>query len=143
VLRYLSRRFPRADLSGGEGLREQAEIERWSYFITGDLHPAFSPLFVPNRYTTSKEETALQAVRDAAVALIKRRFALVEDHLAGREFFVGNRRSYLDAYIFPMQRWGAQMLPDGLTPFPNIRAHYERTAADPVVQCVLAAEGLE
>jgi glutathione S-transferase len=143
VLRYLTRRFPHADLCGGEGLREQAEVERWSYFITGDLHPAFAPLFVPTRYTTAKDETALQAVREAAVALVKKRFALLEDHLAGREFFVGNKRSYLDAYVFAMQRWGAQMLPDGLAPFPNIRAHHDRTAADPIVQRVLAAEGLE
>ena len=28
ILRYLARRFPEAHLSGGEGLREQAEVDR-------------------------------------------------------------------------------------------------------------------
>jgi len=140
ILRYLARRFPKAELGGGDGLREQAEVDRWSSFFTGDLHPAFFPVFMTQRYTTAKDEASLAAVRAAALALVHTRFGLLETHLAAREFLVGDKRSILDAYAFPMVRWGSSTLPGGLSDFPNIHAHHERTAADSVVQSVLASE---
>jgi glutathione S-transferase len=140
ILHYLARRFPDADLGGGESLREQAEVDRWSSFLTGDLHPAFFPIFMTTRYTTMRDESSLSAIREAAVALVSKRFELMETHLAGRKFFVGEKRSILDAYAYPMVRWGEAKLPGGLSPFPGIRAHHERTSADPDVKRVLMAE---
>jgi len=141
ILRYLARRFPEANLSGGEGLHEQAEVDRWSSFLTGDLHPAFFPIFMTHRYTTAQDEASLSAVRAAALVLVRKRFDLLEAHLAGREFFVGDKRSILDAYAFPMVRWADATLADGLSAFPNIRAHHQRTVIDSAVQRVLASEG--
>lgn len=141
ILRYLARRFPEANLSGGEGLHEQAEVDRWSSFLTGDLHPAFFPIFMTHRYTTAQDEASLSAVRAAALVLVRKRFDLLEAHLAGREFFVGDKRSILDAYAFPMVRWAEATLADGLSAFPNIRAHHQRTVIDSAVQRVLASEG--
>jgi glutathione S-transferase len=142
VLRYLARRFPKADLGGDGDLRTQAEIDRWSSFLTGDLHPAFGVLFAANRFTTQTDEAALAAMRAAAVNNVKKRFALLDAHLKGRIFFVGDKKSILDAYVFPMQRWGVLKLPGGLAEFPNVQALYERTHADPAVKRVLAAEGI-
>jgi glutathione S-transferase len=141
ILRYLARRFPETNLSGGEGLHEQAEVDRWSSFLTGDLHPAFFPIFMTHRYTTAQDEASLSAVRAAALVLVRKRFDLLEAHLAGREFFVGDKRSILDAYAFPMVRWAEATLADGLSAFPNIRAHHQRTVIDSAVQRVLASEG--
>lgn len=141
VLLYLARGFPQADLAGGESPREQAEVERWSHFFTGDLHPAFFPLFMPERYTTSKDPQARQAVRDAALIQIRKRYALLEDYMTNRKFIVGAKRSILDAYSFPLVRWGAAKLPDGLAAYPNIEAHHQRIAEDEGVRRALADEG--
>jgi glutathione S-transferase len=141
ILRFLARRFPQAGLELGGGEREQAEADRWSFFITGDLHPAFFPLFVPNRYTRAREKEAFDDIREAAKALAHKKFLLVDAHLSGRRFFLGDQRSYLDAYVFPMERWADTLLDDGLAGFPAVRAHHDMMAADPAVQKVLAAEG--
>jgi glutathione S-transferase len=141
ILRYLARRFPKADLAGGESLRDQAEIDRWASFITGDLHPAFFPLFSPQRYTTSKDDAAHSAVRAAASEIVKKRLALVERHLTGRELFLGSKRSIIDAYIFPMENWAEKMLPEGLSPYPAIKAHHQRVGADAGVKRALQEEG--
>lgn len=141
VLAYLAGRFPQAGLSGGDSLREKAEVARWSHFLTGDLHPAFFPMFSPSRYATATDKAAHDAVRAAAGALVAKKYDLLEAYLKGRAFMVGDKRSYLDAYVFPMVRWGAKMLPDGLSAWPNIRAHHDRLAADEAVKRVLAAEG--
>ncbi len=141
VLRFLARRFPQAGLDVAGAEREQAEADRWSFFITGDLHPAFFPLFVPKRYTRAREKEAFDDIREAAKALAHKKFALVEAHLAGRRFFLGEKRGYLDAYVFPMERWALTLLDDGLSEFPSLQAHQDMMAADPAVQKVLAAEG--
>lgn len=49
-------------------------------------------------------------------------------------------RSVIDAYAFPMIRWAKQLLPDGLTGYPNVQALRDRIAADTAVQKVLARE---
>src|SRR5579885_683165 len=65
VLQHLARIFPEARLGADGSNREQAELDRWSHFITGDLHPAFFPLFVPQRYTASKQDSAREDVKKA------------------------------------------------------------------------------
>lgn len=141
ILRHLARLHPEAALAPWSAPREAAEADRWSFFITGDLHPAFFPLFAPNRYTRAREKEAFDDIREAAKALVHKKFALVETHLSGRRFFLCDRRSYLDAYVFPMERWAMTLLDDGLTQYPAVRAHHDRMAADPAAQKTLAAEG--
>ena len=140
ILSYIAHRFANFRLAGGDSLREQAEVERWSHFLTGDLHPAFFPYFFPPRYTTATTPDALKAAKDAGLKLVRKKYDLLEAHLAGRTFIAGDRLSYVDAYAFPMIRWGAKALPDGLADYPNIVAHHDRLAADEAVQRVLAKE---
>jgi glutathione S-transferase len=141
VLRYLADRFPQAGLAPDGSPREEAEANRWSSFITGDLHPAFFPLFLPDRYTRAREKEAFDNVREAAKALVRKKFDIIEAHLAGRRYMVGDKLSYLDAYVFPMERWAASLLEDGLSKYPNIQKHHDMMAADEGVKRALAAEG--
>lgn len=141
VLRYLARRYPKAGLAADGSPRDEAEADRWSCFITGDLHPAFFPAFSPNRYTRAREKEAFDDVREAAKALVRRKFDILDAHLTGRRYMAGDKRSYLDAYVFPMERWAASMLEDGLSNYPNLRKHHDMMAADAGVKRALAAEG--
>lgn len=140
ILHYLARRFPDAGLGAESGLRGKAEFDRWSSFFTGDLHPAFFPLFSPGRYTASKEVAAQDQVREAARALVARRLALLDRQLGGQPFILGERRTVLDAYALPMLRWATAKLPDGLASYPSVRTHLERMLADPGVADVIASE---
>ena len=56
-------------------------------------------------------------------------------------FITGDKLSYLDAYVFPMERWGASLLEDGLSKYPNVQKHHDMMAADEGVKRALAAEG--
>jgi glutathione S-transferase len=47
--------------------------------------------------------------------MVHKRFGLLEAHLAGREFLVRDKRSIVDAYAFPMVRWGAATLADNVS----------------------------
>lgn len=138
VLDYLAAKHPEADLAGGDSLREVAESHRWSSFFTGDLHPAFFPVFMPYRYTTGGEAERAQAV-EAGYALVRKQLTILNNHLADKEWVLG-RRSVIDAYAFPMIRWAIARVPGGLADFPHVQALHDRLAADPVVQKVLAHE---
>ncbi|MDT1063097.1 glutathione S-transferase family protein [Paracoccus sp. CPCC 101403] len=139
ILHHLARIHPEAGLGGGDDPRAQADLDRWSSFFTGDLHPAFFPLFMPQRYTTSREKADLEAVQEAGRKLVRRKLALLDDHLKGREWVLA-QRSVIDAYAFPMIRWAAKLLPEGISGWANVTALHDRIAADPAVQKVLAHE---
>lgn len=143
ILDYLAQKHPEADLSGGDSLRERAEAHRWSAFFTSDVHAAFWPLFSPQRYTTDPAPEAREKVVEAARALVARQFGILDAHLRGRDWVLGDgrgKRSVIDAYAFPMIRWATRVLPEGLTPWPGIQALHDRIKADPAVQAVLARE---
>ncbi|AYF02895.1 glutathione S-transferase family protein [Paracoccus yeei] len=139
ILHYLASKHPQADLEGGDDARAAAELDRWSSFFTGDLHPSFYPIFMPQRYTTSADPAARDAVQEAGRKLVRKRLKLLDAQLDGRDFILG-RRSVVDAYAFPMIRWAANLLPEGIQAWPNVQALHDRIAADPAVQRVLARE---
>lgn len=139
ILHYLARKHPEAGLGGGDSPRDAAELDRWSYFFTGDMHPSFYPIFQPKRYTTDHSDAALEATREAGRELVRKRLAFLDKHLAGRDWILG-QRSVVDAYAFPMIRWAGRALPEGIDGYKEVKALHDRLAADPAVQRVLAEE---
>ncbi|RRH78110.1 glutathione S-transferase family protein [Falsigemmobacter faecalis] len=140
ILDYLAQKHPEAGLSGGGSLRQKAEAHRWSSFFTSDVHAAFWPVFMPFRYTTDESAEARARVKEAGQVIAGKQFAALNAHLKGREWILESR-SVIDAYAFPMIRWARAMLPGGLADFPEVQRLYDKLAADPAVQKVLAREG--
>lgn len=139
ILDYLAQKHPEAGLSGGTSLRDKAEAHRWSAFFTSDVHAAFWPIFMPDRYTTDQTPEARAAVIAAGKKLVAKQFATLDRHLEGREWILESR-SVIDAYAFPMIRWGAKLLDGGLSAWPNVARLHDQLAADPAVQRILARE---
>ena len=139
ILHYLAHQHPKADLAGDTSPRGAAELDRWSSFFTGDLHPSFYPIFSPQRYTTSREQADLDAVQEAGRKLVRRQLGILNAQLAGKDWILGTR-SVIDAYACPMLRWAAKLLPEKLSDWPNVQALHDRLAADEAVKRVLARE---
>lgn len=142
ILRYLSRRYPAADLADDANLERSAELERWSAFFTGDLHPAFFPVFMPQRYTTSTDREELDRVRTAGLELVRKKLALLDRRLEGRAFLLDDKRTFVDAYSVPMVRWGYSVLGDRMGEFPDVMRHHAHMLADDGVKRAMMAEGL-
>eukprot|EP00993_Chasmostoma_nieuportense_P003515 NODE_4225_length_821_cov_258.661383_g4067_i0.p1 GENE.NODE_4225_length_821_cov_258.661383_g4067_i0~~NODE_4225_length_821_cov_258.661383_g4067_i0.p1 ORF type:complete len:210 (+),score=46.83 NODE_4225_length_821_cov_258.661383_g4067_i0:60-689(+) len=141
IMKYVAKEAKRQDLLGGDDLLSQAQVDRWLAFMTGDLHPANFPIFMPDRYTTSKEEAALGDVKAAGFLLVRKCLATLDKHLATTGFFVGHAKTLPDALAFPMLRWakGMGMFSD----FPVVSSFYEKMAADPGVAAALKKQGIE
>lgn len=143
ILNYLAARYPQTDLLDTRSLEAAAELMRWAAFFTGDMHPAFWPVFMPGRYTTDESETSLAAVKQAGLKLVRTKLELLEAQLNGKTWIVGDKRTLVDAYATPMLNWAKAMLPEGLGDYPAVQAHRRRMLADPAVQRALKAEGLQ
>ena len=142
ILQYLARRHPQADLMDDSSPEAAAELQRWSSFLTGDLHPAFFPIYFPGRYTVSTDPAAQDDVRAAAVALVRTKLRLLDNQMAGHLWFVGGKRTIVDAYVTPMLNWSAALIPGGLDDYPAAKAHHDWMLLDASVRKVLADEGL-
>ncbi len=140
ILDYLASKHPEAGLAGGAGLRARAEAQRWSAFFTSDVHASFWPVFMPARYTTDDNDAARHAVVEAGHRLVAKQFGILNRHLEGRDYILDGGRSVIDAYAYPMIRWGMKLLPGGLTKYPHVQALHDRLDADTAVQKVLARE---
>ena len=142
ILAHLANTHPQAALAGDDTPLDRAQLGRWSAFFTGDVHPAFFPVFMPQRYTTAEDESSLAHVRAAGFALVRKRLDLLEAHLLNRNYIVGNSPTYVDAYSVPMIRWASSMFPSGLSDWPAVKVHHERMLADAGVVRAMRDEGL-
>ncbi|WP_428395790.1 glutathione S-transferase family protein [Lichenicoccus sp.] len=142
ILTYLALTHPDQDLLDDRSPEHAAELMKWTAFFTGDLHPAFWPVFMPGRYTKAAEPAALEQVKAAGLDLVRSKLSLLERQLDGQTWIVGGKRTIVDAYATPMLNWAAAMLPDGLADYPNLAAHRSRMRSDAAVRRVMQAEGL-
>ena len=142
ILRYIADRFPDANIGSNDSLDEQAEINRWMVFTCADLHPVFHPVFVPNRYTTHRSKQSISGIEQAAREMIRKELAILEYHLEGKSYIVGDSPTIADAYVFPMLRWAVDKLPEKLSDTPNLQNLHDLMAANEAVKRVLKKEGL-
>lgn len=140
VLLYIAAQAPGARLGAVEGDRiEEARMHEIMAELVSDVHKAFTPTFVPNRFVV--DPNAEDDVKKAAFIQIDKAFAQLEARLNGHDWLVLDRRTVADAYLNVVCRWKVRT-PTGLAAFPNLMAHHSRMAADPDVQRALAEEGL-
>ncbi|MDE1903630.1 MAG: glutathione transferase GstA [Alphaproteobacteria bacterium] len=133
IVQYLGDQKPASGIVPKAGTMERVREQEWLNFITSELHKSYSPLFRP---TTPDEYKKL------AREYLAKRLAILDKHLAGKQYILGDKFSAVDAYAFTVLRWSQYTNVD-LSPFPNIKAFMERVAARPKVQETLKQEGLQ
>lgn len=138
TLQYLARSFPETQIGSDGSPDNAAEYDQWLNFLVSDVHHAFHLLFIPDRYSITDKGAA----RDAALALCYRNFKVLEAHLADRPYMMGDQKSIIDAYVFPMTRWSLMQFPPDAPMFPNLAALHDRMRADPKVEKAMRNEGI-
>lgn len=139
ILLYLAEKFPDEHLGPSPTPEAQYEMHKWMSYLTGDVHPAFYPYFVPQRYIADQQ--LHEAVREAAYQQIDACFQLLDRHMSDRTSMVEDRRTVLDPYLFIFCRWGNQ-LPKPLTDYPNLHRFMIQMAENKGVQAALQAQSI-
>ncbi|ALN82616.1 glutathione binding-like protein [Lysobacter antibioticus] len=120
MLLHLADLKPEAGLAPAVGTPERDELHRWLNFISSELHKTFSPWLFHPEYG--------QQAADVARERLAKRLAVVERHLADRDYLLGERFSVADAYLFTIVDW-TRPLKIALDPYPALAAYLERVRA--------------
>ncbi len=142
ILQYLAERAGRTELIGGAENWQRAQVAKWTSFFTGDFHPAFFPMFVPQRYTADVSELALENVKTAALVLVQSGLDTIESRLSQSDVFVGSDYTIADAYAVPMLRWSKSLFGSKFEHWPATKAFYEIICSDPGVVKAMEAHDI-
>jgi glutathione S-transferase len=129
VLQYVADRFPDAGLAPRDGL-QRYRLQEWLNFIATELHKA---TFLPLLVALNPEEVKAHAREKMPL-----RFDHLEDHLRNHEFLL-DHFTVADAYLFTVLNWASYVGVD-LSPWPSVKAYFERLKARPSVARALAEE---
>jgi glutathione S-transferase len=132
ILQYVADQAPDKALVPAQGTRERYTVQSLLNFVGTELHKSFSPLFNPNLGDDAKSVFRTRLVD---------RFKWVNEQLAGRQWFSGERFGVADAYLFAVSNWAKPMGVD-LTGLDALLAWRKRAGERPAVQAALQAEGL-
>lgn len=136
ILGDIADRHPAANLGADAGREAVFLFRETLSFLSSDMHPAFWPFFAPQRYTTSTDPTALDAVREASHARVDVAMTHLDSLIGSSNHVYHDRRSVADALAFVMARWTARF-PKAWKDYPNVARFMAAMQADPVVTRVL------
>lgn len=131
ILQYVADQKPASQLAPPAGTMARYRLQEWLSFISTELHKNFGPLLRPG----GPEEPKTNA-RDKLSA----RFGHVANHLASRQYLVGDHFTVADAYLYTILTWSRVF---DLAPWPVLVAYRDRIQQRPAVQQARAAEGLK
>ena len=130
IVQYLGDLKPEAGLMPKAGTLERyRQVEMLSY-ITSEIHKTYSVLFgaaTPEDVKAERRE------------YLRKRYKLLEERLAGRDYLFGSQFTAADAYLFTVTNWSKYVHLD-LADMPNLLAFQKRVAARPAVQAALKEE---
>ena len=133
ILQWIADQVPEKNLIPKAGTPERYAAMEWLNYIATEMHKGFSGLFYPQNLS----EEGMKATHEK----IQKRLAYLDQHLAGKQFIVGNSFTVVDAYAFNILRW-TRMLKIETAAHANVLSFIERISARPTVQAALDGEGI-
>jgi glutathione S-transferase len=130
IVQYLADTKPEARLAPAAGTFERYRLQEMLGYINSEIHKTYGPLF--------SDKTSAE-IREERIQYLKKRYALIERTLDGKQYLFGDQLSVADAYLFTVTRW-ATFLKIDLSDFKNLQAFQERVSKRPAVVEALAAE---
>ena len=138
ILLHLVDKHPDANIGPAAGEEGRDDLYRWLAFVSATLHPFFWPYFMPSRYHA--DENQHDGVREAAQIRVDNALTVIDGHLEGRDWMLGDRKSVVDAFLYPMASW-AYGFDKPTSAYPNIERVMQKLASEPAVGRVHDAQG--
>jgi len=143
ILNYIAKKACRQDLVGGDDLWDQSEVLKWSSFLASEVHASLLFVLFTDRYTTSDDPAVIAQSKDAALKLLRNKFAILENHMMDREWIVTEHKTFADAHAYVFIRETLAFFPDTMKDFTNLKSFAERLSDDDGVKAALLYEDEE
>jgi glutathione S-transferase len=138
ILDYIADVFPEAELGAApDDFVGRAQLNEALAELVSDVHKAWAPFFVPNRFVTNPAEE--DSARQAAFRQLDLHYTRLDGLMQGKHWRVLGRRTVADAYLYVMCSW-KDMTPTPLRHFPALAAFTARLHAESSVKAVLQQE---
>lgn len=138
---HLVDRHPEAGLAPALGSVERAHFYKWLMYLTNTLQAELITYFYSERLA---DDAAMAArVKAHAENRIAAMLDLLEEELGRSKgpFFLGERFTAVDPYLFMLSRW-TRMMHNPARNRPHFQRYQQMMLARPAVQKTFAAEGL-
>eukprot|EP00599_Poterioochromonas_sp_BG-1_P009409 CAMPEP_0173152726 /NCGR_PEP_ID=MMETSP1105-20130129/12416_1 /TAXON_ID=2985 /ORGANISM="Ochromonas sp., Strain BG-1" /LENGTH=206 /DNA_ID=CAMNT_0014068485 /DNA_START=68 /DNA_END=688 /DNA_ORIENTATION=+ len=123
VLQWIADQAPNT-VAPANGTTERYLVQNALNYIASEVHPSIGGLFYPNS----------EEIKDSIRARGQQKLTYLENNLiADRQFLVGNSFTIADSYLYIVLSWSGYVGVD-LTPFPRVKAYFERIGNLPVVK---------
>ena len=132
IVQYLADQKPESGLAPKPGTMDRYRVQEWLNFLTSEIHKQFSPLFRPN---------TPEDYKPIAKENLAKRFAWLDQQLAGKDYLMGKQFTVADAYLFTVLNWSIPTKID-LKQWPNVAAYVDRVRKRPKVKEAMQEEGL-
>ena len=144
IVMHLADTHPQAGWLPPLGTPERALAYQWLAWCTNALQATLLVYYYPERWVADGNAAAAAEVQARAEARIGGLLDQLDTACArrGGPWFLGERVSVLDAYVFTLCHWTAGW-PGAAGTRPALRALLERVMQRPAVQRVLATEGAQ
>lgn len=133
ILQYLVDSTPGQTLLAPVGDMERYHTLEWLNFMATELHKSLGMFYNPVVSDAHKKEVLMP--------LIIKRFSLLNDHLEGKAYIMGEVCTLPDAYLFVMLLWARYFKMD-LSSYTSLAEFSARMHARPAVRTSLEQEHL-
>ncbi|WP_332816201.1 glutathione S-transferase family protein [Ramlibacter sp.] len=142
---HLCDTHPAAQLVPALGTPQRAHFYKWLMWLTNTLQATLIVYFYPHRWMDEGNEAGAAELKRHAQQRIVGLIEQLDAELArtGGPWFMGDRYSALDAYVFTLCRWTRHFSEGRARERPHLGPYLQRMLERPAVQRVIANEGLQ
>ena len=138
ILNYIAAAYPAAALGAApDNIVARAQLDERLSELVSDVHKAWAPIFVPDRYVTRADYE--DDARTAATRQLEGHYARLDAAMAGKHWSLFDRRTVADAYLYVMCQWLGRF-PELAKRMRNLSAFRKRLEADSDVRRTLDRE---
>ncbi|HYD76228.1 glutathione S-transferase family protein [Ramlibacter sp.] len=142
---HLCDTHPQARLAPELGSAQRAHFYKWLMWLANTLHATLIVYFYPHRWMDEGNEAGAAELKRHAQRRVGPLLDQLDAELArtGGPWFMGERYSALDAYVFTLCRWTRNFGEGRARERSHLGPYLQRMLERPAVQRVIANEGLQ
>ncbi len=134
---YLCELHPDSTLIPKLGEHDRAHFYQWLMYLNNTVQSEFLVYFYPEKYTANKDCEA--SIIEAQESRLMAMFDLLDNHLSGKTYLVGNQITVCDYYLIMVSIWGRN-LPKPPLKYKNLGPYLESMVNHKVVKKVFQTE---
>jgi glutathione S-transferase len=138
ILQNIATRGIAQGLGFAQGTAEFDRLNQRLAFLNTTFFSAFTPLW--QAYEMEENPPVQNLLRELGRAQVAKAHAHLDSMLANQAWFVGNRRTVVDAYFVGLARWANYHRVIKQSDYPNVLRLVEKLEADPAVAFAHAIE---